>query len=72
MKIADYGTSQISMLHGIKANNSVGTPGYMAPELFSQKGQEISPYKVNVACAFSVCVMSVLYIGIYSLFLLNC
>ena len=48
VKIADYGTSQISTLHGIKANNSVGTPGYMAPELFSHKGQEISPDKVKI------------------------
>ena len=53
VKIADYGTSQSSTLHGIMANNSVGTPGYMAPELFSHRGQEISPDKVRISlCAF--------------------
>ena len=48
VKIADYGTSQSSTLHGIMANHAVGTPGYMAPELFSHKGQEISPDKVKL------------------------
>ena len=47
VKIADYGTSQWSTLDGIVANSSVGTPGYMAPELFSHQGQEISSSKVN-------------------------
>ena len=59
VKIADYGTSRISTLHGIKANNPTGTPGYMAPELFSHQGQEISPDKVSVCCmcvCVSVCV----------------
>ena len=46
VKIADYGTSRISTLHGIKASNPTGTPGYMAPELFSNQGLEISPDKV--------------------------
>ena len=47
VKIADYGTSRISTLHGIKSINPTGTPGYMAPELFSHQGQEISPDKVT-------------------------
>ena len=47
VKIADYGTSRISTLHGIKSTNPTGTPGYMAPELFSHQGQEISPDKVT-------------------------
>ena len=46
VKIADYGTSRISTLHGIKSTILTGTPGYMAPELFSHQGQEISPDKV--------------------------
>ena len=65
VKIADYGTSLISTLHGIKAKNSVGTPGYMAPELFSQKRQEISSDKVNVICVPPVCMMYVLYVCAY-------
>jgi len=48
VKIADYGTSRISTVHGIMANNPTGTPGYMAPELFSHQGQEIAPDKVSV------------------------
>ena len=57
VKIANYGTSQIFTLHGIKADYS-GTPGYMAPEgpeLFSHRRQEISPDKVNVICVFCPC-----------------
>ena len=50
VKIADYGTSQTVTSHGIRANNSIGTPGYMAPELFSHKGQEIFPDKVKAVC----------------------
>jgi len=50
VKIADYGTSRISTIHGMMANNSTGTPGYMAPELFSHQGQEIAPDKVCSEC----------------------
>ena len=57
VKIADYGTSRISTLHGIKSTNPIGTPGYMAPELFSHQGQEISPDKViYVSVHMCVCV----------------
>ena len=52
VKIADYGTSRISTLHGIKFTNPIGTPGYMAPELFSHQGQEISPDKVSTRSAW--------------------
>ena len=62
VKIADYGTSRISTLHGIKANNPTGTPGYMAPELFSHQGQEISPDKVIL------CVCACVKIFITSLY----
>ena len=55
VKIADYGTSRISTLHGIKATNPTGTPGYMAPELFSHQGQEISPDKVALCVHASMC-----------------
>ena len=50
VKIADHGTSRISTLHGIISTNPTGTPGYMAPELFSHQGQEISPDKVSCVC----------------------
>ena len=62
VKIADYGTSRISTLHGIKANNPTGTPGYMAPELFSHQGQEISPDKVCVCVCVYVCVYIYVYV----------
>ena len=55
VKIADYGTSRISTLHGIKASNPTGTPGYMAPELFSHQGQEISPDKVASCVHLCLC-----------------
>ena len=60
VKIADYGTSQTFTLHGIRANNSVGTPGYMAPELFSHKGQQIFPDKVKTVCV--VCTYAHMYV----------
>jgi len=50
VKIADYGTSQSSTLDSIVAKSSIGTPGYMPPELFSHQGQEISSSKVNIKC----------------------
>ena len=65
VKIADYGTSRISTLHGIKANNPTGTPGYMAPELFSHQGQEISPDKVAL-CVCDLCVyVYVIYVCVF-------
>ena len=48
VKIADYGTSRISTVHGIMANNPAGTSRYVAPELFSHQGQEIAPVKVFI------------------------
>ena len=72
VKIADYGTSRISTLHGIKSTNPIGTPGYMAPELFSHQGQEISPDKViyvsiHVYVCVCVCVCACVCITVYIL-----
>ena len=50
VKIADYGTSRIFTMHGIMAKNYTGTPGYMAPELFSHPEQFVDPYKVCTVC----------------------
>ena len=69
VKIADYGTSRISTLHGIISTNPIGTPGYMAPELFSHQGQEISPDKVSCVymcvCVLYVCVYVCMYVCMY-------
>ena len=47
IKIADYGISQVSTGLTLRVGNSpVGTPGFMAPEMFEHAGQEISSVKV--------------------------
>jgi serine/threonine protein kinase/ankyrin repeat protein/GTPase SAR1 family protein len=49
LKIADYGISQVSTSLMMRVTTSpVGTPGYMAPELFNSTGQEIYSTKVDV------------------------
>ena len=48
IKIADYGISQVSTGLTLRVDNSpVGTPGFMAPELFDRAGQVISSEKVR-------------------------
>ena len=48
VKLADYGISQLSTGSMIKVvNNPVGTPGYMAPEMFGGV-REVSAEKVGV------------------------
>ena len=48
LKLADYGISQVftKPMMKLSASPPVGTPGYMAPELFGNVGQEISTVKV--------------------------
>ena len=46
LKLADYGISQVSTRKTIKVgNNPVGTPGFIAPEMFGT-GKEVSADKV--------------------------
>ena len=60
IKIADYGISQVSTGLTLKVGTSpVGTPGFMAPELFDKVGQEISSVKVHVVVA--LCDVHVCY-----------
>ena len=48
IKLADYGISQVSTGFTLRVGNSpVGTPGFMAPELFERAGQEVSSEKVG-------------------------
>ena len=48
LKLADYGISQVSTGFVMRVRNTpVGTPGYMAPELFEQLGQQVSSEKVS-------------------------
>ena len=47
LKIADYGISQSGL--SLRVDNSpVGTPGFMAPELFEKAGQVVSSEKVRM------------------------
>ena len=47
LKIADYGISQSGL--SLRVDNSpVGTPGFMAPELFEKAGQVVSAEKVSL------------------------
>ena len=47
IKIADYGISQVSTSMLMRVGGSpVGTPGYMAPEMFENIGQELFADKV--------------------------
>ena len=49
IKITDYGISRISTGLSLKVGHSpVGTPGYMAPELFDRVGQTVSADKVII------------------------
>ena len=66
LKIADYGISQVSVGLSLRVNNTpVGTPGYMAPELFERAGQVISSDKV---CRTIINVL-IQYLNMY---ILNC
>ena len=48
IKIADYGISQVSTERMLRVDNSpIGTPGFMAPELFDKAGQLVSSEKVG-------------------------
>ena len=47
VKIADYGISQVSTDLTMRVDNPVGTPGFMAPELFDRAGLIISSVKVR-------------------------
>ena len=48
LKLADYGISQVSTGFVMRVRTTpVGTPGYMAPELFDQLGQQVSSEKVR-------------------------
>ena len=48
LKIADYGISQVSTGLTMRvANSPIGTPGFMAPEVFENPGQEVSSEKVK-------------------------
>ena len=50
IKIADYGISQVSTALTMRVpNNPIGTPGFMAPELFDKAGLVISSEKVSKA-----------------------
>ena len=45
LKVADYGISRVTTASTMKLLGAVGTPGYMAPELF-HTGQQVSSEKV--------------------------
>ena len=48
IKLADYGISQVSTGFTLRVGNSpVGTPGFMAPELFDRARQDVSSEKVG-------------------------
>ncbi len=48
LKLADYGISQVATTKLMRIGSSpIGTPGYMAPEMFECAGQEVSAEKVN-------------------------
>ena len=50
IKLADYGISQVSTGFTLRVGNSpVGTPGFMAPELFDRVRQDVSSEKVGVS-----------------------
>ena len=58
IKIADYGISQLSTQLTLKVgNNPVGTPGFMAPELFKSVGQEVSAEKVSPTTCYHVLLL---------------
>lgn len=49
LKLADYGISQVAPTMLMRMGSSpVGTPGYMAPEMFESTGQEVSADKVCI------------------------
>ena len=57
LKIADYGISQVSTGLSLRVDNApVGTPGYMAPELFERAGQVISSDKVRHAVTVNILI----------------
>ena len=48
LKLADYGISEVSTGFVMRVRTTpVGTPGYMAPELFDQLGQQVSSEKAS-------------------------
>ena len=48
LKLADYGISQVSPTMLMRMGSTpIGTPGYMAPEMFESAGQEVVADKVT-------------------------
>ena len=67
LKLADYGISQVSTTSTIKLEGpAVGTPGYMAPEVF-HTGQQVSSEKVcnNLIAKFSLINQTHLVVLLY-------
>lgn len=55
LKLADYGISQVAPTMLMRMGSApIGTPGYMAPEMFESAGQEVSADKVCIILIISM------------------
>jgi len=63
LKITDYGISRISgATNEIRSSSITGTPGYIAPEVYTGKQQDLQSDKVLYLCLINFKIITMFYV----------